>query len=362
MHKCINVYIHQSNLRIYIYICIFINIKKCIDIRILTHSKSRCEYTKLTQTQYRDSFPCCPHNHKHCPSLWSNVRPLLPVFRAVHTIYDCTHVGSTARNHQKLQAIHTHTHTHKTIYDSLWSTIALVKHTVHHISPATYPIFINRTRSERVCEQQRCHNLWPGLVGCSTMQRQLVWLRKRRQRATSARHTGRQVGALLLPSILVATCEYMYADETQNMYVSWYLYLVLACVCLSLSVKDRKDRQTEKDRCVCINVCIDIHICMCVCTYIVSLILVHQLTFHHKHRREHQRACLPACVACWRCSLSPRAQKGRLPLHHAAAKQAGPEMVAALLHAYPDAASAVDKVRCGAGVGSVLRECMCATM
>jgi len=40
--------------------------------------------------------------------------------------------------------------------------------------------------------------------------------------------------------------------------------------------------------------------------------------------------------------LPPLAQNGQLPLHHAAAKQAGPEVVAALLHVYPDAASTAD--------------------
>ena len=125
---------------------------------------------------------------------------------AVHSIYVCAHVDSIAQIRQVVEVTHMHTHTY------------LNHRVAQHISPATYPI--NPARSVRVCLQKRCHNLWPGLVGCSTMQRQLAVLRKRRQKATSARHTGRQVGALLLPSILVATCEYMYADETQNMYVS----------------------------------------------------------------------------------------------------------------------------------------------
>ena len=64
-------------------------------------------------------------------------------------------------------------------------------------------------------------------------------------------------------------------------------------------------------------------------------------------------ACLPAYVACWRRSLPPPAQFGRLPLHYAAEQQAGPEVVSALLLAYPDAASKADMVRCGADVGSV---------
>jgi len=132
-----------------------------------------------------------------------------------------------------------HTHIQMHICEPHCSTHALAKHTVPNNSPATY--IISLARSVRVCMQQRCHHLWPGLVRCGIMQRQhaavfLPLLRKRGQRATSARYTGRQAGALLLPSIFVATCEYTYADETQNMYVSWCLYLVLACMCLFLSV------------------------------------------------------------------------------------------------------------------------------
>ena len=37
-----------------------------------------------------------------------------------------------------------------------------------------------------------------------------------------------------------------------------------------------------------------------------------------------------------------------LPLHHAVEKQTDLKVLAALLHAYPDAASTTDKVRCGA--------------
>jgi len=44
----------------------------------------------------------------------------------------------------------------------------------------------------------------------------------------------------------------------------------------------------------------------------------------------------------------PIAQLGQLPLHCAAGNQAGPEVVAALLHAYPAAASMADKVCCRA--------------
>ena len=52
-----------------------------------------------------------------------------------------------------------------------------------------------------------------------------------------------------------------------------------------------------------------------------------------------------------------------LPLHDAAANQAGPEVVAALLDAYPDAAGEADEVRCGPDVGRcVFSECMCAAM
>ena len=56
------------------------------------------------------------------------------------------------------------------------------------------------------------------------------------------------------------------------------------------------------------------------------------------------------------------AQDGMCPLYYALMEHAGPEVVLALLHAYPRAASDADKVRRGAGVGSVPRECMCATM
>jgi len=40
-------------------------------------------------------------------------------------------------------------------------------------------------------------------------------------------------------------------------------------------------------------------------------------------------------------------QFAKMPLHHAAENQAGPELVAALLQVYPDAASKADQVCCG---------------
>jgi len=109
----------------------------------------------------------------------------------------CTKVGSAARIHEKVQASHPH------ISEPHSSTHALAKHTPPHIRPATY--LVSLACSVRVCVQQRCHHLWPGLFFCGIMQRQFVMLCKRRQNATSARHTGRQAGALVLPSILVAT-------------------------------------------------------------------------------------------------------------------------------------------------------------
>jgi len=50
------------------------------------------------------------------------------------------------------------------------------------------------------------------------------------------------------------------------------------------------------------------------------------------------------------------------PLHHAAANQAGQEVVAALLLAHPHTGTAPDKVRCGADVRRcVFSEYYCAT-
>jgi len=50
------------------------------------------------------------------------------------------------------------------------------------------------------------------------------------------------------------------------------------------------------------------------------------------------------------------------PLDYALKKHAGPEVVLALLHSSPGAASTPDEVRCGADVRSVSRECLCAAM
>jgi len=52
-----------------------------------------------------------------------------------------------------------------------------------------------------------------------------------------------------------------------------------------------------------------------------------------------------------------------MPLYYAVKYKAGLEVVAAVLHAYPEAASKVDKVCCWADVGHcVLDESMCATI
>ena len=67
-------------------------------------------------------------------------------------------------------------------------------HAATRIRPATYRI--KCARSGRVRFQQRCHHIWPGLPLRCMMQRQFSFLLKRRRRATSARHTGRQPGTL----------------------------------------------------------------------------------------------------------------------------------------------------------------------
>jgi len=115
---------------------------------------------------------------------------------------------------------------------------------------------------------------------------------------------------------------------------------------------------------------------ICICIYIYK----YKYTYMHIYRYAHMKyksvcvgnvghcvcVCLrlmPACVACWRRSLPPLVQNDMLPLHYAAANQAWPEVVSALLNAYPDAASTLDEVRCRADVGRcVLSECMFATM
>lgn len=53
-------------------------------------------------------------------------------------------------------------------------------------------------------------------------------------------------------------------------------------------------------------------------------------------------------------SLLPLAQKTQLPLHLALGCNAGPEVVEALLLAYPDAAGKPDEVRCGGDMGCYL--------
>jgi hypothetical protein len=175
-----------------------------------THTTSTCKYIKLEHFNTRKQCSMVP-SHQHILFVThSNIRPLLP-FRAVHAI--CLHkCGSTAQIHELAEASHPH------VSGPHSSTHAVAKQTAHHISSATYHISL--ARSTWVCFQQRCHHLWPGLLLCGTMQRQLVVLRRRRQRTTSARHTDRQAGTLVLPSILVATCEYVYAGKSPNMQVS----------------------------------------------------------------------------------------------------------------------------------------------
>jgi len=79
------------------------------------------------------------------------------------------------------------------------------------------------------------------------------------------------------------------------------------------------------------------------CIHIFCFILIYILTCHYLYWWEQQRACLPACVACWRRFLSPLAQDGR------------PETVLADL----DDVDTVDVVRCGDEVRScVFSECI----
>jgi len=65
-------------------------------------------------------------------------------------------------------------------------------------------------------------------------------------------------------------------------------------------------------------------------------------------------------MTCWRRFWPPLAQFGNLPLHTALMVRAGPEVALALLHAYPDAASKPDKVRCGGDMGVTLWGCILA--
>jgi len=67
---------------------------------------------------------------------------------------------------------------------------------------------------------------------------------------------------------------------------------------------------------------------------------------HHNYSRS-----VHACMASWRRYLPPLAQYGQLLLHRATEKQALPKLVAALLHAHPDAACMADVVRCVADKG-----------
>ena len=63
-------------------------------------------------------------------------------------------------------------------------------------------------------------------------------------------------------------------------------------------------------------------------------------------------ACLRTCLPVWRAdvALCLFFKSKKLPLHWAAACLAGPEVVTALLQAYPAAASTADMVRCGADI------------
>jgi len=72
----------------------------------------------------------------------------------------------------------------------------------------------------------------------------------------------------------------------------------------------------------------------------------------------YQRACLWASVVCWRGAV-PFAKDHEMLLHHATSNQAGLEVVKALIHTFPDAASTLDQVRCRAmGLCIHVRFCM----
>jgi len=99
----------------------------------------------------------------------------------------------------------------------------------------------------------------------------------------------------------------------------------------------------------------------------------HTQTHTCRHKQSWEQQCtlpvyllvcgthLPACQIChaddgvgW-CMV---AQCGDLPVHLAAENQAGPEVMAALLLAYPAAVRMPDHVRCGAD----LRRCVCSVL
>jgi len=93
---------------------------------------------------------------------------------------------------------------------------------------------------------------------------------------------------------------------------------------------------------VCVRECVILsaHARVCVCKHTYKYII-------KKHTRAAPLAN-HAGVASLRRSLPCIAQEDSLPLHHAGANKVGLEVVAALLQAYPDAASKPDKVRCEA--------------
>jgi len=91
-------------------------------------------------------------------------------------------------------------------------------------------------------------------------------------------------------------------------------------------------------------------------TYIYEYLIVHTWDFFYcvtTHIHMSPRACMgaavhmPSCclsVSGWRRSLPPFAQHRHLPLHYALQNKAEPEVVEALLQAYPAAASTPDAV------------------
>ena len=116
-------------------------------------------------------------------------------------MYICVYLFNNISMHKQM---HTHMKQNPKAHTHGYSQNDHATHTAPHISPATYRI--RRARSGRVRLQQRQHHLWPGLIRSCIMQRQLARLRKRRHRATSARHI--QAGTLLFPAVLVILCDW----------------------------------------------------------------------------------------------------------------------------------------------------------
>ena len=157
---CMYIYTYCTYIYAYTYVCTYTYM--CMHTHSLTpeaHARTPSSHTH----RRAGSVPCCPHNHTRCSSLRPYIRPLLPAFRVRHIVYICTHVGSAARIIKLVKETHTHMH----ISDAHGSTHALAWNTPY-TSPTTY--LISRARSVRVCVQQRCHYLWPGLLLCGIMQ------------------------------------------------------------------------------------------------------------------------------------------------------------------------------------------------